>query len=180
MSGENLKNVIEALLFSSSKPLGIPEIVKVLSVDKNGSRSEIKKAIEDLNSEYNESGKSFFIENIAGGYRMITKPEYAEYIKILYQVQPSRLSKPSLETLAIVAYRQPIIKADIEAIRGVNVDGIVKTLLEKDFIKISGRKDVPGRPFLLTTTNKFLEYFGLKDLNELPKISELRQFSIAK
>ncbi|MCK5655160.1 MAG: SMC-Scp complex subunit ScpB, partial [Candidatus Aureabacteria bacterium] len=96
------------------------------------------------------------------------------------QVQPSRLSKPSLETLAIVAYRQPIIKADIEAIRGVNVDGIVKTLLEKDFIKISGRKDVPGRPFLLATTNKFLEYFGLKDLNELPKISELRQFSIVK
>jgi segregation and condensation protein B len=117
------------------------------------------------------------IAGLAGGYQFITRPEYAVYIKKLQKIRPPKLSAQSLETLAIIAYRQPIIKAEIEAIRGVSADGVIKTLLDRRLVKIAGRQDVPGKPMMYATTNEFLQYFGLKDLNSLPSLRELRRES---
>ncbi|MBN2191016.1 MAG: SMC-Scp complex subunit ScpB [Candidatus Aureabacteria bacterium] len=177
---ENLKNIVEAVLFASAEPLTVNDILKAFEGENNVGKKEVREAVDALNVEYGASGRPFLVEEVAGGFRMITRPEYAEYIKRIYQSQPSRLSKPALETLAIVAYRQPIIKADIESIRGVNVDGVIKSLLDKNLIRISGRKDVVGRPFEFSTTEKFLEYFGLTNIKELPRIEELKQFSSLK
>ncbi|MDD5644057.1 MAG: SMC-Scp complex subunit ScpB [bacterium] len=176
----NFRNAIEAVLFASSEPLTVNDISKAFKIGEKITKKEIREVIDNLNSEYADSEKPFLIEEVAGGFRLITRPEYADYIKRIYQAQPSRLSKPALETLAIVAYRQPIIKADIESIRGVNVDGVIKSLLDKNLIKISGRKEVAGRPFEFSTTEKFLEYFGLGDIKGLPRIEELKQFSSLK
>lgn len=159
MSDINAKAVIEALLFTCERPLPLEQIKKVLGVKE---ANEIRAMIDELNSEYLITPHGVRIVEIAGGFQMITPAELAPFLKKLYKERRiERLSKPALETLAIIAYKQPLTKLEIESLRNVNVDGVMKSLLEKNFIRITGRKNAPGRPFVFGTTRDFLEYFGL-------------------
>jgi len=167
---EHIKGVIEALLFISEKPVTLEQIKKVLETVNGG---EIKKVIHDLKENHERRKSGMVIVEIAGGYQMLSNSNYASYIRDFYKTKhKERLSKPALESLAIIAYKQPVTRSDIEVIRGVNSDGVVNHLLNKELIKTVGRKDVPGRPFLYGTTKQFMEYFGLKSLNDLPKLEE--------
>ena len=169
---DNIKAVIEALLFASEKPLTIEQIKSILD---NLDTAQINGIIEELRSEYEKSNRGMRIVQIAGGFQMITPPSLAPFLKKLYkQRHVERLSRPALETLAIVAYKQPITRLQIESIRNVNIDGIIKNLLDKDLIRVVGRKKAPGRPKVYGTTRQFLEYFGLKSLEELPKTEDLK------
>lgn len=172
MDREKSKRIIEALLFVSDKPVSVEALKDVL---KEVEPTEIRSLVEELNGECVASGRSFGIKEIAGGFQMLTDPLYSRWISALYKRPPDRLTGPSLETLAIVAYKQPITRTDIEAIRGVNVDGVLRTLEERQLIKTKGRLDAPGRPILYATTNEFLQYFGLKSLEELPKLKEFKE-----
>ncbi|MFA5059015.1 MAG: SMC-Scp complex subunit ScpB [Candidatus Omnitrophota bacterium] len=165
-----VKNIVEAVLFVSEKPITLDQIKEIVEgVDG----AAIHSAIVSLQQEYTERKSGMSIVEIAGGYQMLTNPDYALYIKKFYHsTHKEKLSKPALETLAIVAYKQPISRLDIELIRGVNCDGVVAHLLEKNLIKIVGRKEVPGRPYIYGTTKQFLEYFGLKSLADLPKLED--------
>lgn len=176
MEPSEAKKILEALLFSSEKPITIEQMKEVIEeIDAK----DIRTALLELKSEYENLGRSFKVYEVAGGYQMVTEPAFAEYLKKFYRVKSKdKLSKPALETLAIVAYRQPISKTEIEDIRGVNVDGVVKTLADRLLIKITGRKDAPGRPILYGTTKEFLDRFGLSSLNELPKLSEFTEADI--
>lgn len=170
MEDRDTKSVLEALLFLSGEVLGISAIKDILEIPE----AEIKRVMETLITEYRERNTGLMIVEIANGYQMVTNPAYGEWIKKFKTTHlSSRLSLPSLETLAIIAYKQPIIRAEIEQIRGVNSDSAIRTLYEKRLIKIMGRKEAPGRPFLYGTTREFLQYFGLKDLTELPTLKEM-------
>jgi len=165
-----VEGVVEALLFVSEKPVTIEEIKEVIG-DVDG--RAIREAIEAIKLKYEAEKHGMVIVEIAGGFQMLSNPEYANAIRTFYRTQKKeKLSKPALESLAIVAYKQPVTRLDIELIRGVNSDGVVMHLLEKNLIKMAGRKDVPGKPFLYGTTKEFLEYFGLKSLSDLPKLEE--------
>jgi segregation and condensation protein B len=172
MDKEQSKKIIEALLFVSDKPISIDTLKDVL---KDTEPIQIRAIIEDLNGEYSSSGRSFAIKEIAGGFQMLTDPVYSRWISALYKRPPDRLSGPSLETLAIIAYKQPLTRSQIEIIRGVNVDGVLHTLEERNLIKSRGRLDAPGRPILYGTTTEFLQHFGLKSLDELPKLKEFQE-----
>ena len=172
MDREEAKRIIEALLFVSDKPVSIDTLKDVL---KEIDPTEVRNLIEELNGEYSSSGRSFGIKEIAGGFQMLTDPIYSKWISAMYKRPPDRLTGPSLETLAIIVYKQPITRADIEAIRGVNVDGVLRTLEERGLIKTKGRLDAPGRPILYGTTTEFLQHFGLKSLDELPKLREFQE-----
>lgn len=173
MDKENYKKIIEALLFASDRPLILDEIKEVLG---DLSQQEVRDLILELKNEYQNTGRSFAISEIAQGFQLTTDPAYAPWLKKLYKIHhKERLTMPSLETLAIVAYKQPITRTEIELIRGVNVDGVINTLLERNLIKITGRKEVIGRPFVYGTTREFLEFFGLKSLEDLPKLEEFVQ-----
>ncbi|NQT22697.1 MAG: SMC-Scp complex subunit ScpB [Candidatus Omnitrophica bacterium] len=169
MVDKNIEKIIEALLFSSEKSLPLDKIVEILGGVEQDS---IKEAVSGLNEYYKSEDRSFHVEEIAGGYQLVTKPEYGVWLNKLYKKPQDKLRGPSLETLAIIVYRQPITKSEIEAIRGVNVDSVLKTLIEKNLIKIRGRKDSPGRPLLYGTTEDFLQRFGLNDLKSLPPLKE--------
>jgi segregation and condensation protein B len=164
-------SVVEALLFSSESPVTIQKIREIVSIL---TPKEAQHIIQYLNVQYRLTKRSFEIREIAGGYQMFTLSDYAAYItKLIKSKQQSRLTQKALETLAIIAYKQPITKHEIEEIRGVNVDGVVKTLLSRNLTTISGRAPVPGGPFLYKTTKQFLEYFGLNTLEDLPKLKEI-------
>ncbi len=168
MIQDNIKAVIEALLFASEKPLTFEQIKDALD---NIGTDEIRKNIEELRDEYEKTNRGIRIVEIAGGFQMITAPVFVYFLKKLYKKQrPEKLSLPALETLAIVAYKQPVTRREIEAIRNVNVDGMIKGLLDKALIRVAGRKKAPGRPKVYGTTRQFLEHFGLRSLDELPKI----------
>jgi segregation and condensation protein B len=170
MPEDNVKSVIEALLFASDKPLTIEQARNVLG---NLEASEIRGVLEQLKAEYEESNRGIRITEIAGGFQMTTAPAFAVFLKKLFkQRHVDRLSKPGLETLAIVAYKQPVTKLEIELLRNVNVDGVLSNLLDKNLVRISGRKKAPGRPYVFGTTKQFLEYFGLKSLEELPRMED--------
>lgn len=163
--------VLEALLFSADAPLAPRKLAEILDglTEKN-----LRDMVERLNQAYEQTGRAFRIKFVAGGYRMYTLPDFAPYIEKLYQSrQSTRLSQKALETLAIIAYRQPITRPEIERIRGVNVDSVIKTLLNRKLITIAGTADAPGTPYLYRTTEKFLEYFGLKSLKDLPRLKEI-------
>ena len=167
---QHIKGVIESLLFVNEKPVTLDQIKKVLDTVGN---AEIKNAIASLQREYEERKSGVMIVEIAGGYQMLSNPVYASYLRSFYKTKhKEKLSKPALESLAIIAYKQPVTRSDIELIRGVNSDGVVAHLLTKELIKVVGRKDVPGRPFAYGTTKQFLEYFGLKALEDLPTLEE--------
>ncbi len=163
-----IRSIVEALLFVADRPLSIEQIKAVIEVDK----SDIKSNIDELKREYEEK-HSFRIREVAGGYQLVTDPVYASWLRKFFQDgRKGRLSKAALETLAIVSYRQPITKPEIAQIRGVDVDGVMRKLLEKGLVKIVGRKDVIGKPLMYATTKRFLEYFGLNSLEELPDLDE--------
>jgi segregation and condensation protein B len=165
-----LKGVIEALLFVAGEPLSLDRIKNVL---EDIDRRTVQSAIWEIQHEYEMRLSGLKIVEVAGGYQIATRPELAQWIKRLKKVKlSSRLSRPSLETLSIIAYKQPIVKAEVEDIRGVDSTGVIKGLLDKHLIKIIGRKDVPGRPILYATTKEFLQYFGLRDISDLPTLKE--------
>ncbi len=173
LRNENIKSELESLLFISDKSLVIDDIKKIF---ENAEPAEIREQIESLKKDLEGRSSGIRIVEIAGGFQMVTAPENAPTIKAFYKIKHTeKLTGPSLETLAIIAYKQPVTRIDIEAIRGVNVDGVVKSLLEKNLIRVVGRKEVIGRPFVYGTTRLFLDYFGLKSLAELPKIEEFAQ-----
>jgi len=168
------ESVIEAILFASDEPLSADRLVNISQF--NGGVKQVKKCIETLNQQYIETGRAFRIEEIAGGFQMMTLPEYNNWLKnLLRQREDNKLSPAALETLAIIAYKQPIIRADIESIRGVACGEMVRSLMYKGLVKIAGKAEILGRPLLYGTTKKFLEIFGLNDLRDLPKAEELKQ-----
>lgn len=172
LTPEKSKKIIEALLFASSKPMTAGEIRKVL---KSVTVKEIENLIAELSAEYVRDERSFEIIPIANGYEISTKREFAPWIfRVELQKKAKQVTQSALETLSILAYKQPITRAEIEELRGVDVSGVMTTLTERGFIKIVGKKEVPGRPFLYGTTEKFLEHFGLKSLEELPNIQEIK------
>ena len=176
MTREETKKIIEVLLFVSEKPLALEKVSDVLEeIDKPAIRS----IIDELNSDYGKTGRSFSITEVGGGFQMLTDPFYAPWVRKLFSKEKKqRLSAPSLETLAIIAYKQPITRAEIEAIRGVNIDGVLDTLLERAIIKVVGRKDAAGRPFLYGTNKDFLMHFGLKSLEDLPMLNNFNESDI--
>jgi segregation and condensation protein B len=148
---------------------------RLKSILDQAEKKEIKNALEELSSEYENRKGGFFLREVAGGYQIRTRPEYREWIKRLIQAKPMRLSKAALETLAIIAYKQPIIRNDIEHIRGVNCGGILRMLLERKLVRVLGRKAIPGRPLVYATTKQFLEVFELKNLEDLPTPKEISE-----
>jgi segregation and condensation protein B len=175
MQDDEAKSVIEAILFMAGEPVTLDTVRKITEIDKYNT----ERLVRELISDYSVRNAGLFIVEVAEGYQMVTNPACAPWIKkLLSTAVPKKLSQSSLETMAIIAYKQPIIKAEIEAIRGVNSDGVVKTLLDKRLIKILGRKEVPGRPLMYGTTKEFLQYFGLKDLSELPTLKEFQEVDI--
>ncbi|MCX5666590.1 MAG: SMC-Scp complex subunit ScpB [Candidatus Omnitrophica bacterium] len=172
MDKQEAKRIIEAILFVSDKPVSIATLKDVL---KEIEPTEIRTCIEELNNEYNSSERSFSIKEIAGGFQMLTDPVYSTWISSLYKKPSDRMTGPALETLAIIAYKQPLTRSDIEAIRGVNVDGVLHTLEERSLIRTRGRVEGPGRPILYGTTTEFLQHFGLKSLEDLPKLKEFQE-----
>jgi len=172
MTEMNIEKVIEALLLSIDKPLTMSTIKNALD---NADANDINQAINNLRDYYTAQDRSFEIVELAGGYRIVTKPEYSAWINKLYKRQADKIRGASMETLAIIVYKQPITKGEIEAIRGVNIDGVIKTLTEKNLIKIKGKKEGPGRPPLYGTTDEFLLRFGLKDLKSLPPVKEFTE-----
>ncbi len=170
-SKDKVKSIIEALLIVSEQGLSREELNGAI---EEADMKDIEEGIQVLKEEYASSGRAFNIAEIAGKCRIVTKPEYMPWIGNLYRKGIDRLTGPSLETLAIVAYKQPVTRAEVEGIRGVNVGGVLQTLLDKELIRVKGRKDVIGRPLVYGTTEKFLEIFGLNSLEDLPR---LRDFS---
>jgi segregation and condensation protein B len=182
-----LKAVVEALLFSSQRPLTSKEILQVVrlgveyvsedeqAIFKGITEATIQTTLVELSKEYEQLERAFQLAEQVNGWQLATTPEHQTWVRQLFpDLRPARLSPPALETLAIVAYRQPVTKADIEAIRGVAVDGVIQRLLDVGMLKIAGRAEIPGRPLLYETTQHFMEHFGIKNLDELPNASELR------
>jgi segregation and condensation protein B len=182
----NLTRVIEALFFSAQKPLSTKEIADALrnagaedefSPNEFASirPAEVAAAIEQLKVEYIQHERGFQLVEKADGWQLASDPKYSRWVRGLFPApKPARLSSPALETLAIIAYRQPITRADVEAVRGVTIEGVLQTLMERGLVKISGRAEIPGRPLLYETTEFFLDHFGLRSLDELPNVEELR------
>jgi segregation and condensation protein B len=182
----SLSQVIEALLFAAQKPLAARELVAAIkgaggedelmpNEFAKTTEAQVAAALEQLKIEYGQQGRAFQLAEKAEGWQLVSDPAYAPWVRQLFPaVKPARLTPPSLETLAIIAYRQPITRADVEAVRGVAVDGVLQNLMERGLVKIGGRAEVPGRPLLYETTQFFLEHFGLRDLDELPNAVELR------
>ena len=174
----DLKGAIEALLFASEKPLTLEDMKSAFPQEADASTdrvtaADIREQVEGLRKEYEEQNRGFRIYEIAGGFQIASDMRFADVLRRFYiSREKKKISQAGLETLSVIAYRQPVTRAEIEAIRGVNVDGAVKTLMDKGLIRIAGRKEVPGRPILYGTTAVFLEHFGLKSTQELPPLSE--------
>ena len=188
-----LKDILEAILFSLLKPLSAKELQDILKQAGESGEGDAKEfaqtkakaitvALETLAEEVENLGRGFRLVCVAGAWQFVTQSEYAPWVRALVGVKnrPTRLSKPALETLAIIAYRQPVTRAQMEEIRGVSVDGVIGTLSERELVEVVGRADAPGRPQTYGTTQMFLEYFGLRGLNELPDAEELRQVPITR
>ncbi len=177
MNEKNLRNIIEALIFASEEELSSEQIKNILyNCNISVSIKEIEDCIHNINEEYKNKSNAFEIIKIAGGYQFATRKEYSDFIsKMRIESQRKKLSQSALETLAIIAYKQPITRSEIEFIRGVNVDYIVNSLLEKDLIMIKGRANSPGRPIIYGTTDNFLKILGLNSLEDLPKLKEINE-----
>lgn len=175
MERDQLKSILESLLFASEGPLTLKQFGEVL---EGVERKEIAAVLAEMQSEYDAAARGFRLSEIAGGFQLRTARENADWVKKLYRDRPARMSRATLETLAIIAYKQPITRAEMEAIRGVDVDGVVATLLDRRLIRIVARKDVAGRPFLYGTTPEFLQLFNLKDLTQLPTLKEMEEMTL--
>src|SRR6266536_3095807 len=174
MSYPNLSALLEAIVYLSKEPVSLDAIHKALP---GVARPELQEAMNELIEQYRSLEHGIEIREVADGYRFSTKPEHHEVLKqfIKSQIPPTRLSLAALETLAVIAYKQPVTVPEIQEIRGVHASGVIKTLLDKKFVATAGRKDVLGRPILYKTTKEFLIHFGLKDLNELPSMEEFEE-----
>ena len=169
--GKSLKLIVEALLFAADRPLSVKDIRSWLP---DAEPASIRSALKVLTYEYEAMGRSFSVREVAGGFQFRSHSEYGSYILRMLQTTPARLSRAALETLAIVAYKQPVVRHEIERIRGVDSGGILRTLLEKGLIRIMGRKELPGRPLIYGTTRRFLEVFDLESIDSLPKLKEIK------
>ena len=165
-----LSFIIESLLFVAEEPLSVQQLKAILETDD---ADAIRSALQELADEYDRRGGGFEIQEVAGGFQFRTRSEYSEWVKKFLKPSPAKLSRAALETLAIIAYKQPIIRADVEHIRGVDCGGVLRMLLEKKLVRVLGRKDIPGRPMIYGTTRQFLEVFNLKDLRDLPSPKEI-------
>jgi segregation and condensation protein B len=175
MERDEIKSILESLLFVADGPQSVQRLAEVLDpVDKE----LIHELLHELRQDFEAQNRGIRLVEVAGGYQLRTPKANAEAVKKFLGGRPARMGKATLETLAIVAYRQPITKAEIEAIRGVDVDGVITTLLERNLIRAVARKDVPGRPFLYGTTLEFLQLFNLKDLSQLPTLKEMEEISL--
>ena len=174
MSLPDLCCAIECLLFASNKPVSEAKLAEVLGV----AEQRIAVLIDQLQQRLEDGG--LCLVELAGGYNLATRPEYADFVEQLLEPEPERLSVAALETVAIIAYRQPITRPEIDQLRGVNSSGVVNTLMEKGLVEVAGRKNAAGRPFLLKTTRHFLASFGLRDLDELPRLAELEGRELAQ
>ncbi len=175
MDKELFARIIEALIFASDTPLSVEQMIAIV---ENASQEEVQEALQHLAGDLN--GRAFFLKKVGGGYQFATKPDYARWIKKMYTAKAySRLTRAALETLAIIAFKQPISKVEVSAIRGVNSDGVIKGLLERKLITISGRDHGPGRALMFTTTKEFLLYFGINDISDLPKPKEVEELLAA-
>jgi segregation and condensation protein B len=194
LPGWELSQVLEAILFASQKPVSVKELQSIL---KGAAETEkenpyvtkfakikpdhIRAAIEVLEQHTADPKRAYEVRESAAGWQLVTKPEYSPWLRQLFpENRAARLSAPAMETLAIIAYRQPITRADLEAVRGVAVDGVMQTLMDRGLVKIAGRADIPGRPLLYETTQNFMEHFGLKNLDDLPNANELRKIQLPK
>ncbi|MEW6236576.1 MAG: SMC-Scp complex subunit ScpB [Candidatus Omnitrophota bacterium] len=172
MEQENLIGAVEALIFVSGDPVPLKRLAELLEKEE----TEIKGAVDALSERYAENASALQIMEVAGGFQLRTRPVYSVHInRFLERKRKTTLSGPALETLAIIAYKQPITRAEIEAIRGVGIDGVLKSLLDKRLVKVKGVKEVPGRPNLYGTTKYFLEYFGISSLKDLPPIEDISE-----
>ena len=176
MEEERLKSILASLLFAAGEPVSIARLAAVFD---DVPRAAVQKALAAMAAEYSAENRGIVIDEVAGGYQMRTPKDHAGYVRKLLAARPPRLSRPLMETVAIIAYRQPITRPEIEQLRGVDTGGVLETLLERRLVKIAGRKDAPGRPMLYQTTDEFLELFGLKDLESLPDLSEFREIERA-
>ncbi len=168
---EEIKPIVESLIFAAEEPITLRKLTDVVADTES---AQVLEAIAQLKSDYEAQGRAFQIEEIAGGYQLFTKPEYYEWVaKLRKKSGETKLSQASLETLAIIAYKQPVLRADVESVRGVQSGQIIRLLMERDLVKVVGRDESLGHPLLYGTTKRFLEYFGLKDIKDLPKIEEL-------
>lgn len=168
----DLKRIVEAVLFAAETPLSLAQICQVLETKD---KAPVQNALEELSREYDFLERAFDLVEVAGGWRLRTRPDMAFWLRKLKRQSKTRLSSASLETLAIIAYKQPVLKAEIERIRGVEVSGVLRMLMEKELIRVVGRKDLPGRPLIYGTTKRFLEVFDLKDLSDLPTLEEMQE-----
>jgi segregation and condensation protein B len=173
---DNLKAIIESLLFVAETPLKIDKIKTILELED---RDAVRNALNSLAEEYDSGKRGFFLSEVAGGFQLRTRPEYGHWIRRLKETRPARLSQAAMETLAIIAYKQPVLRSDIEYLRGVDCGGTLRTLLERKLIRMMGRKDLPGRPIIYGTTREFLELFDLRDLRELPSLKDLKDLGEA-
>jgi segregation and condensation protein B len=187
-----LCHIVEAILFASQKPVSAKELSAIFKGAAEGAKEnplvtchakpkpeDVQEAIRSLEEEYRGTGRAFEVRESAAGWQLVTRADFSPWLRQLFpENRSAKLSAPALETLAIIAYRQPITRADIEAVRGVAVDGVMQTLLDRGLVRIAGRSEAPGRPLLYETTQFFMEHFGLKDLDDLPNADELRKISL--
>jgi segregation and condensation protein B len=166
------RGILEALLFVAEEPLPLAKLQEIL---EDADASQTETSLRDLALLLEGEGRGLMVQEVAGGFRLATRPETHAFVQKLQQVKPARLSRAALETLAIIAYRQPITRAEIEAIRGVAVDGVMRTLLERELIRMMGRKAEAGRPMLYGTSAQFLDHFGMKDLGDIPTLREINE-----
>jgi segregation and condensation protein B len=168
-----LKGILEALLFVTAEPIPVTRFLALLGAV---TKQDVDLALASLAQDYEQEGRGLQLAEVAGGYRIVTKAEFAPWLKRLEKVKsPSKLSRSALESLAIIAYKQPIVRAEVEQIRGVETSGVIRTLLERKLVRIVGRKEEPGRPIMYGTTKFFLEHFGLRDLSQLPPLREFKE-----
>lgn len=173
-----LKSAIEAVVFAAGRPVTAGELhdlARALIPDREVEGAEIKSALSELSQEWQSRQRGFVLEEVAGGYEFRSVPEYAPWIMLLNQSRPQRLSIPALESLAVIAYRQPVTRAELEALRGVDCAGVIKSLGDRGLLRVIGRKEEPGRPLLYGTTRAFLELFNLNDLGDLPPLKEFEE-----
>ena len=175
MEREDIKSIIESLLFVADGPLTIQKLGEVL---EGVGKADLRSTLDELQAELENSRRGIRLVEVAGGYQLRTPKVNADWVKKFLGGRPARMGRATLETLAIIAYRQPITRAEIEAIRGVDVDGVINTLLDRSLIRAVARKDVPGRPFLYGTTPEFLQLFNLKDLTHLPTLKEMEEITL--
>ncbi|MBI4401445.1 MAG: SMC-Scp complex subunit ScpB [Nitrospirae bacterium] len=170
-----LQAILEAVLFVSHNPVTVERLTDILS---GVTKVEVRQALRHLREGYEKEGRGLQVVEVAGGFQIVTRPEYAPWIKRLEKTKAApKLSRSALESLAIIAYKQPIVRSEIEQIRGVETSGVLRTLLERKLVRLVGRKDVPGRPILYGTTKYFLQHFGLRDLSELPPLREFKELA---